>query len=239
MYDAPNCVKCFFIPFPALKTYKMYKENSAIFFDFDGVLVDSTETKTNAYRELFKSYGQDVVSKIVAHHQQNGGISRVDKIKYAHKHFIDGPYSERTVAEHAQKYSELVFEKVLKTNWIPGAEQFVKLHSQHLPLYIISGTPEVELVEVVKHRNMGHYFKEVLGSPIRKPEHIRSLVDRYNLDIENCFFIGDALTDYYAAKETGMPFIGIYSEVAFPKGTTVLPDCTELMQTMVQFDNMQ
>ena len=239
MYDAPNCVKCFFIPFPARETYKMYKKNSAVFFDFDGVLVDSTETKTNAYRELFKSYGQDVVSKIVEHHQQHGGISRVDKIIYAHQHFIDGPYSEETVAEHAQKYSELVFEKVVKTNWIPGAEEFVKLHSQHIPLFIISGTPEAELIEVVKHRNMEHYFKEVLGSPIRKPEHIRSLVDRYNLDIKNCFFIGDALTDYYAAKETDMPFIGIYSEVAFPEGTTVLPDCTDLMETMVQFDEMR
>jgi HAD superfamily hydrolase (TIGR01549 family) len=217
------------------RTIEMYKENAAFLFDFDGVLVDSTETKTNAYKELFKSYGPEIVSKIVAYHQQHGGISRVDKIIYAHKHFIDEPFSQKKAAKHAQRYSELVFEKVVKTNWIRGAEKFVKLHFQHIPLFVISGTPEAELTEVVKRRNMDHYFKEVLGSPIRKPEHIRSLVARYNLDIENCFFIGDALTDYYAAKETGMPFIGIQGEVDFPEGTTVLPDCTTLMETMVQF----
>lgn len=216
------------------KIIEMYKKNSAFFFDFDGVLVDSTETKTNAYKELFKSYGPDIISKIVAYHQQHGGISRVDKIIYAHKHFIDEPFSEKKAAEHAQRYSELVFEKVVRTKWIRGAEEFVKLHFQQIPLFIISGTPEVELTEVVRRRNMGQYFKEVRGAPIRKPEHIRSLVDHYNLNIENCFFIGDALTDYYAAKETGMPFIGIHSEVDFPEGTTVLPDCTTLQETMVE-----
>ena len=213
----------------------MYKENSAFFFDFDGVLVDSTAAKTNAYREIFKPYGPEIVSKIVAHHQRHGGISRVEKIQYAHDNIIEESSSEAEIEKHAQKYSELVFEKVVRVRWVPGAEAFVKQHFQHIPLFIISGTPEVELVEVVKRRNMAHYFREVLGAPIKKPEHIRSLVDRYQLEIGNCFFIGDALTDYHAARETGMPFIGIQSEVEFPEGTTVLPDCTNLAETMVQF----
>ncbi len=213
----------------------MYRENSAIFFDFDGVLVDSTATKTNAYREIFKPYGPEIVSKIVAHHQRHGGISRVEKIKYAHNSIIEDSSSEAEIEKHVQKYSDLVFEKVVRVRWIPGAEEFVKQHFQHIPLFIISGTPEVELVEVVKRRDMAHYFREVLGAPIKKPEHIRSLVDRYQLEIGNCFFIGDALTDYHAARETGMPFIGIQSEVEFPEGTTVLSDCTNLAETMAQF----
>ena len=213
----------------------MYRENSAIFFDFDGVLVDSTATKTNAYREIFKPYGPEIVSKIVAHHQRHGGISRVEKIKYAHNSIIEDSSSEAEIEKHVQKYSDLVFEKVVRVRWIPGAEEFVKQHFQHIPLFIISGTPEVELVEVVKRRDMAHYFREVLGAPIKKPEHIRSLGDRDQLEIGKCFFIGDALTDYHAARETGMPFIGIQSEVEFPEGTTVLSDCTNLAETMAQF----
>ena len=217
----------------------MYKENSAFFFDFDGVLVDSTETKTNAYREIFKPYGPEVVAKIVAHHQRHGGISRVEKIKYAHTAIIEDSSSEAEIARHVQQYSDLVFEEVIRTRWIPGAEEFVRQHFQHVPIFVISGTPEIELREVVKRRGMAHYFKEVLGAPIEKTEHIRDLVDRYQLEIGNCFFIGDALTDYYAAKETGMPFIGIQSEVEFPEGTTVLPDCTNLTETMARFRTAQ
>lgn len=215
----------------------MYLKNTAIFFDFDGVLVDSTKTKTNAYRDLFGQSHPAIVSDIMEHHRQHGGISRVEKIKYAFRHLIDAPYSEKQVAEYAQRYSELVFERVIRANWVPGAESFVHKYYQTIPLFIISGTPEDELLEVVQRRSMTPYFKEILGSPIQKPEHIRSLLKRYNLEADNCFFIGDALTDYYAAKETRVPFIGIYSEITFPEGTTVLSDCTNLAETMVQFRN--
>ena len=211
------------------------KEISAVLFDFDGVLVDSTATKTNAFKELFKAYGQDVVDKMVAHHRQHGGISRVEKIKYAHRHFLDGPYSETLAQEHANHYSKLVFEKVVNADWVAGAEAFVQNYHQTIPLFIVSGTPEVELVEIVKKRRIGHYFKEIVGAPVTKSEHIRSLVKKHSLDLGSCFFVGDALTDYNAARETGMPFIGIYTEVEFPKGTTVLPDCVELMETMLQY----
>jgi len=213
----------------------MQPTNSALLFDFDGVLVDSTKIKTDAYRELFKEYPADVVTKIVTHHQQHGGISRVDKIKHAHKAFIDHPYSEGTVTEHARKYSELVLEKVVEAEWIPGAEEFVKQHYQRIPLFIISGTPDNELKEVVRRRNMADYFKEILGSPKQKPEHIRWIVEHYGLETKNCFFIGDALTDYHAARDTGMPFIGIQGEVPFPEKTTVLANCTGLRETMVRF----
>ena len=215
----------------------MYKEKSAIFFDFDGVLVDSTATKTDAFRELFHPYGPDVVAKIVSHHRLNGGISRVEKIKYAHQHFLDSPYSPSLVEEHARTYSELVFDKVVNADWVAGAEDFILKHYQQVPLFIVSGTPEIELIEVVKKRNITHYFREVVGAPVTKTEHIENLVKKYHLEIANCFFIGDALTDYNAARQTGMPFIGIYTEADFPEGTTVLPDCTTLAETMAAHIN--
>lgn len=215
----------------------MDKKISAIFFDFDGVLVDSTATKTNAYIDLFEPYGPEVISRMVEYHQQNGGISRVDKIDYGHHHFIDEPYSPQKVAEHARRYSELVFEKVVNANWVAGAEKFVLSYYQHYPLFIVSGTPEDELKKIVLRRGIKHMFKESVGAPTRKPEHIRTLVSRYKLEIKDCFFIGDALTDYHAARETGMPFIGIQTEVEFPEGTTVLPDCTDLAGTINRFKN--
>jgi len=213
----------------------MNEKTSAIFFDFDGVLVDSTETKTNAYKDLFGQSYPAIVTEIIDHHRQHGGISRVDKINYAFRHLIDEPYSEEQADEYARRYSELVLERVVRANWVPGAESFVYTYHQSIPLFIISGTPEEELLEIVQRKRMTPYFKEILGSPIKKPDHIRSLLKRYNLEAENCFFIGDALTDYHAAEETGVPFIGIFTEVAFPEGTTVLSDCTNLAETMAQF----
>jgi len=45
-----------------------------LIFDFDGVLADSVEVKTEAFALLYKPYGQKVVEKVVSHHRDNGGI---------------------------------------------------------------------------------------------------------------------------------------------------------------------
>ena len=36
----------------------------AIIFDFDGVIVDSIEAKTNAFEQLYNRYGDDVKQKV-------------------------------------------------------------------------------------------------------------------------------------------------------------------------------
>jgi beta-phosphoglucomutase-like phosphatase (HAD superfamily) len=59
----------------------------AIIFDFDGVLVESVDIKTDAFRELFKDYPQ-YVDEFAAYHEYNGGVSRFEKIKYFYRHFL-------------------------------------------------------------------------------------------------------------------------------------------------------
>ena len=210
-------------------------KGSAIFFDFDGVLVDSTAIKTEAYRELFKWCDPETVEKIVAYHQQHGGISRVEKIIHARRTIIDASYTDKEIERDVIQYSKLVLQKVISARWVPGAEEFVRQWHEKLPLFIISGTPEDEMLQIARERGMDRYFREILGSPVRKPEHVRTLVDTYKLNTAHCFFVGDALTDYYAARETGVPFIGIRSEVDFPANSVVLPDCILLEETMASY----
>jgi len=204
----------------------------AIFFDFDGVIVDSNSIKTDAFVTLFRDYDDKIVKEIVAYHRQHGGISRVEKIQYAHKHLIQKPLTEEELALYAARYSELVVEKVINIQWIPGAKEFLDSNQGGLPIFVISGTPEDELKHIIEHRKMSCYFEEVLGSPIRKPVHIRNLLSEYSLVPERCVFVGDALTDFNAARETGLQFIGIQGEVTFPQGTIVLPDCRGLQEAI-------
>ena len=53
-----------------------------IVFDFDGVIAESVQVKTNAFAELYGPFGNDVVQKVISHHEANGGVSRYEKIKY-------------------------------------------------------------------------------------------------------------------------------------------------------------
>ena len=40
----------------------------AILFDFDGVLCECTDVKTEAFAKLFESFGEEVVKKVMNHH---------------------------------------------------------------------------------------------------------------------------------------------------------------------------
>mgnify|MGYP006077874289 FL=1 len=48
----------------------------AIIFDYDGVIAESVNVKTEAFAELYKPYGTDIVQKVIKHHEANGGVSR-------------------------------------------------------------------------------------------------------------------------------------------------------------------
>ena len=207
----------------------MQPQLRAIFFDFDGVLIDSVPTKTEAFRTLFKDYPEKIIEKVLFHHKQHGGISRVEKIANAHAHYIGVPLSDEVLQQWASRYSQLVVEKVIEEKWIAGAEEFLlSIRESNLKSFVISGTPEVELKHILQKRGISDCFHEQLGSPVRKPDHIRMLLDKYSLDPAECVFIGDAYTDYDAAKETGLHFIGIQGEVEFLEGTIVLKDCRNL-----------
>jgi len=192
------------------------------------VLLDSVGVKTDAFVDLFEPYGPEVLEPLLEHHRLNGGISRVDKIAYAHAELIGKPLTADELKVWGKRYADMVVGKVLRVPWIPGAREFVEDMSGTSLLFVISGTPETELKQVMAERGMDHWFTEILGSPTRKPAHIRYLLDKYRLDPGQCIFIGDALTDYHAARETGLHFIGVQGDVQLPDDAEVLPDCTGL-----------
>ena len=204
----------------------------AVFFDFDGVIVDSNRTKAEAFRTLFHGYDDKVIAEIVDYHYQHGGISRVVKIEHAHRTIIGKPLTEAELASWAARYRCLVIEQVISVDWIVGAQLALKKLYTRVPIFVISGTPEEELVEVIERRGITEYFTEIAGSPTQKSIHIRRLLSKYTLTPDRCVFVGDSTTDYDAAQETGLFFIGIRGDIPFPVGTTVLADCGLLIDTL-------
>ncbi|MCK4364504.1 MAG: HAD family hydrolase [Thermoplasmatales archaeon] len=205
----------------------------AILFDFDGVLAECMNVKTEAFAQLYEPYGENVVKKVVKHHIENGGISRYVKIKYYHEEYLKQPINEEKVEEIAQKFSDLVVEKVIKSDWVKGAKEFLEKYYKKIDLYVISGTPEEELKKIVKERNMNKYFKAVYGSPITKPEHTRNIITEHGYDPEKVLYIGDSLSDCKNAIEAKIPFLGRLlpgEEQAFPDTVPAIHDFFEIIK---------
>ena len=194
----------------------------AIAFDFDGVLVESVDIKTRAYAYLFKEYGQDVVSKVVDYHIKNGGISRFVKLRTIYEKILKKSLSENKFDSLSAQFSNIVVDAVVAAPWVEGAQEFLKKNKNRYLYFIVSGTPQEELELIIQRRQMGQYFCAVLGSPKDKVALFREVFLRLNLTPKETVFVGDAETDWNAAKTMGLPFL--WRRV--PEDTTLLKGYT-------------
>jgi beta-phosphoglucomutase-like phosphatase (HAD superfamily) len=181
----------------------------AFFFDFDGVLADSVEVKTRAFAKLFEPHGPEVVARVVAHHRDHGGMTRVDKFHHYYHEYLGKSLSKKEIADLCQRFSMLVVDKVVAAPEINGADEFLQRWCGRLACFVISATPDEEIKEIVKRRGMEGYFKEVLGAPVDKKKNLETLLAKYNLNPSRCCFFGDAESDYVAAHSCGVDFFGI------------------------------
>ena len=201
----------------------------AIIYDFDGVIVDSVAVKSQAFAELYRPYGDEIMKKVVAYHLAYGGLSRYKKIRYFHQTYLGRKVAETELQQLGAKFSRLVLDEVLQARYIDGAREFLADYHREMDFYVCTGTPEQEILEIVERRDLKRFFKAVYGSPALKPAIIRRILTENTYTPENVLFVGDATTDYAAAEETGLPFVGIKSPaIAFPDGTVVLDNLHQL-----------
>ena len=203
----------------------------ALLFDFDGVIAESVDIKTRAFAELYQEYGTDVVAQVVAYHEAHGGISRFEKFRHYEKELLGKPAltSERETLL-ASRFAQLVVDNVVAAAPVPGIDAVLEYYRGWTPMFVISGTPEVELQQIVSRRGLSPFFERLMGSPVDKSVHIASVLQEYDYVAERVLMLGDATTDYAAARANGTLFLGRVPAGAsnpFPGSVTVLRDFTE------------
>lgn len=207
----------------------------AIFFDFDGVILESANLKTQAFEQLAKEEFPDYVNEVVAHHRQNMGISRFVKFRYAYNNLLKKPLTPETEARLGDRFSAIVFERLVSVPFVPGSIEFLKANRGRYKMFVASGTPESELKEIAVLRRVTEYFDELHGSPRTKPEIILDVLARHCLQPQETVFIGDAQSDFLAAKSTGVPFVGrAHDDQLLSFDCQKIPDLYDLEKTIIE-----
>lgn len=207
----------------------------AIVFDFDGVLAESVNVKGDAFYALYEHEGPEIQQQVLDYHLAHGGVSRFDKIRYYEGTLLDRPATEEKVEEMANRFSVLVEKKVVASDWVKGAKDFLETYYTQIPLFVASATPQEELERIVENRGMTHYFKTVFGSPTKKAVHLDFVMREHGFAKHKTFMIGDTISDYNAAQEAGTQFIGRNPPnlpSPFPEGTIVIKDLTTLSDVL-------
>lgn len=177
-------------------------------FDFDGVVIESVDVKTAAFAKMFEHEGPEVVAAVVRYHLANGGISRFEKFQHYYKNILRRPLPVEKEKELGQRFSSLVLDEVIKAPYVKGTVEALEQYYRFTPLYIASGTPHDELMDIVIKRKLDKYFKGIFGSPLQKAAILGNVVGMLNVSPEKVVMIGDAMSDYNAAMTAGTCFIG-------------------------------
>lgn len=204
---------------------------SVVLFDFDGVVCDSVNVKTQAFDALYHDQSTAFRELVRDYHLKHGGISRYEKIRYYEQLLIGTAPTEAEVDAKAADFTRIVVDQVVASPYLPGAIEALECLHDVARCYVVSGTPQGELRDIVSRRHLSSLFLGVFGSPRKKADIIRSILDAENVASWDAVMIGDAMTDYDAANDTGVAFIGVVQSSdpnPFPDGTTTIPDLLTL-----------
>ena len=186
----------------------MKKKYTHLFFDCDGVILNSNKIKTDAFYKLAIKYGEREANELVSYHLKNGGISRYNKIKYFNKFILnntDNSINESLVKE----YSNILKKNLLKAD-IEKSIYKIKKYFPFSKVAVISGSDQEELRWLFKEKKIEHLFNYgIYGSPRNKIEILKTIFSEFS-GKEQSIFIGDSKYDFEVSKKYNMDFAFIY-----------------------------
>jgi len=170
-------------------------------FDFDGVLVDSLEVYEKTVTDCLKDIKQPLIR------------SREEFLELFEDNFYESLKHKGIDLDEFMKASVdiLAQVKIRDMKPFPGvAEVIEKLHRKHR-LIVISSNDYASIKEALDYFNYDDYFKDVLGSDFMfsKKEKILYAAKKYNVSLQNIYYIGDTTGDIKEGKQAGVKTVGV------------------------------
>lgn len=177
-------------------------------FDCDGVILDSNQLKIDAMEVALLNIISDSekVTLCVDYFRHNFGRSRFHHVDvFIEKYLLlDEADIEKTKHSILSAYSSQCKTLYLSANITPGFIELIeKLQGTK---YVASGSEQEELREVFHARGLDKYFTGIYGSPTKKTELVSNILQI--ADTNNAIMLGDAISDFEAAEENEIDFIG-------------------------------
>lgn len=188
-------------------------------FDCDGVILDSNEVKTQAFREVALAYGEGPARELSAYHKKNGGVSRFLKFEHLFRVILKRRECEGDIARAAERFGTIVLRKLLECPLTRGCEDFLRSLPEGARRFVVSGGLENELRQVFAARGLDRYFDGIYGSPRSKEDILRHLQEEGRL-VPPAVFFGDSRYDREMGGRFGLEFVFVsgYSEAGDPRG---------------------
>jgi beta-phosphoglucomutase-like phosphatase (HAD superfamily) len=177
-----------------------------IMMDFDGVILESNRIKDDAFRHVFEGYPSQL-EEIMAYHRRITGVIRFDKFRHVAMHILKIPYDQNQEDQWAKAFSKFALAQMNVCPFVEGALDFLNYFYLKVPLYLLSATAPADLEWTLNARGLTHFFKKTYATDQKKII-TAEILKKEKVHPDQAVFIGDAMTDYDAAKACEVPFIG-------------------------------
>ncbi len=194
---------------------------ATVIFDFDGVVLDSNRLKTDAFGRVLAEAGYSVgaVEAFLAYQARNFGRSRYLLFDDFLRDFAADEPGERDRERLLAAFGRACVDGYGDVPETEGVRDLLEaLRNRGARLFVASGSDQEELRGVVAVRGLAGYFDDVLGSPMRKTDCVRTILaglGEPTREARRAWFVGDAVADLQAAEDHGVPFVYVrrYSNV--------------------------
>ena len=107
-----------------------------------------------------------------------------------------------------------------------------KMKEASIPIFLLSATPQEELMAICQKKEVAGFFEEIYGFPYEKGEVGNKMAQKYDLDKNKIIFIGDSVNDFKAAISIPVNFIGRVPKGdinPFEKSVEIISDFNDLI----------
>ena len=176
---------------------------SAIFFDLDGTLVDSSIGIHNAFSSTFKNLGVPCPDAKTIRSFMGPPLESS----------FDTCLPKEKISEAVQTYRSYYKEKgIYEAQLFPQIVDLLEKLSSNYPLYITTTKNTPTAQEMTKNLGIHHFFEGIYGSSPETPHKadvIRHALKTHQLAPEQVIIIGDTKFDMIGAQETGLKKLAV------------------------------
>lgn len=179
-----------------------------IFWDFDGVLMDSNAIRDLGFERVLSEFPKKQVNQLLIFHKANGGLSRYVKFRYFFEEIRKVSITDDEILILAERFSLIMKELLVNPKLlIEETINFVKENQGKYIMHITSGSDQDELRYLCQSMGIEHLFTSIHGSPKPKKEWVKELIETHGYSKEECLLIGDSENDFEAAKYSNIHFM--------------------------------
>ena len=199
---------------------------TALIFDMDGVIVDSTAIHTQAWRVYLKEHG------LVADNIENRMLGKHND-ELVRDFFPADTLTDALVLEHGNR-KEAVYRRlmapVLEQRLVPGVREFILRHC-HEPLGVATNAEPGNVNFVLDATGIRRCFGAIVdGHQVARPKPFPDIylqvAKQLGYTPEECVVFEDSATGVRAARAAGMRVVGV---------STTLVDLTDVDMTIRDF----